>query len=171
MSHTLGIDPGVHHLGLCLVRDEDSRIVYWGVVTIDDSSVHTFLASFRECLGTIITDDKTISSVRIERQPSKNIRLSKIMHYIQIVCAITYPDSSIETVPPSRRIKFLRTERPDLACDTYYQRKKASIQYIREWLKITQSEWTGWFEDQPKQDDAAESLLLCFDCLQSRQAS
>lgn len=113
MSHTLGIDPGVHHLGLCLVRDEDSRIVYWGVVTIDDSSVHTFLASFRECLGTIITDDKTISSVRIERQPSKNIRLSKIMHYIQIVCAITYPDSSIETVPPSRRIKFCgRSARP-----------------------------------------------------------
>lgn len=75
--------------------------------------------------------------------------------------ALTYPDTEIRIIPPTRRIKKIRIERPDLGFDTYTQRKKSSIRYVSEWLDKTQSSWKEWFDQQTKKDDCAESFLLC----------
>lgn len=164
MTVILGIDPGVHNLGVCLVEATTcpNRIVSWGVYTIDDSTAHTFLRTFHASLESCL-ETRLPTIIRIERQPTKNVRLLKIMHYIQIACAREYPDARLDVVPPSRRLKYLRQHRPDLPYDTYHQRKKSSILYVQAWLETTQSEWNVWFSEQTKKDDAAEGLLLCLE--------
>ena len=157
----LGIDPGKHHVGMCLYDPNSERIIEWTCSTIDDSTIQSFITTFRQCLSDMLEDTCTLDTVSIERQPPKNASMCRISHYMHMYIALTYPKTDIRIVPPTRRIKKIRIERPDLGFDTYAQRKKASIQYVSEWLESTQSTWTAWFNEQDKKDDCAESFLLC----------
>jgi hypothetical protein len=157
----LGIDPGKQHVGLCLYDPSSYRILEWGCLTIDDSTIESFITSFRKCLSEILNDTTTLETVSIERQPPKNSSMCRISHYMHMYIALTYPDTKIRIIPPTRRIKKIRIERPDLGFDTYTQRKKSSIRYVSEWLDSTQSSWKEWFDQQTKKDDCAESFLLC----------
>jgi hypothetical protein len=157
----LGIDPGKQHVGMCLYDPSSDRILEWRCSTIDDSTIQSFITTFRECLSEILNDTTTLETVSIERQPPKNSSMCRISHYMHMYIALTYPDTEIRIIPPTRRIKKIRIERPDLGFDTYTQRKKSSIQYVSEWLDNTQSSWKEWFMQQTKKDDCAESFLLC----------
>ena len=161
----LGIDPGKNHVGMCLYDESSHTIIEWACHRIDDSTVSTFITSFRSCLNnilnTIVNSTCDLGKVSIERQPPKNGSMCRISHYMHMYLALTYPDATIRLVPPTRRIKKLRLERPDLGFDTYTQRKKSSIQFVKEWLETTNSSWNRWFCEQQKQDDCAESFLLC----------
>lgn len=157
----LGIDPGKHHVGMCLYNESTQTILEWKCHTVDDSTVSTFITSFQTCMHDILNDHGEPGVVSIERQPPKNGSMCRISHYMHMYLALTYPDATIRIIPPTRRIKKLRLERPDLGFDTYTQRKKSSIQFVKDWLKTTDSIWYGWFCEQQKQDDCAESFLLC----------
>lgn len=157
----LGIDPGKHHTGMCLYDPTTETILSWGLYAIDDITVETFIKSFRSILESVFEGRTGLDTVYIERQPPKNTSMCKICHYMHMYLAMMYPNVSIVLVPPARRINYLRKASPDLPFDTYSQRKKSSIQYVSAWLKEHNSSWAGWFHDQSKQDDCAESFLLC----------
>lgn len=160
MSRILGIDPGKHHTGVCVFDGDSKRIMSWGTYAIDDTTIDTCIESCRSMFGDSLGNDPP-SSIVIERQPPKNGAMCRISYYLHMYLALTYPGVSIRMVPPTRRIKYVREARSDLLFDTYAQRKKSSIAYVASWLKSTGSDWITWFESQKKQDDCAESFLLC----------
>lgn len=160
MTLVLGIDPGKHHAGICLFDSDSTRIVSWGLYAIDDASVESCLESCRSCFQDVLGDDPP-TSIAIERQPPQNRNMCRISHFVQMYLAITYPGVPIRVVSPGRRLAYLRQTRPDLDLQTYARRKKSSIAYVAWWLENTASDWISWFAAQPKQDDCAESLLLC----------
>jgi len=157
----LGIDPGRHHVGMCLYDSSSNRILEWGLYTVDDTSVRTFLETFKACIDDIL-GDHTPQTVIIERQPPKNTSMARISHYMHVYLAMSYRDAVIKLVPPSSRIRYLRKSAfQGLLFDTYTQRKKSSIAFVYQWLETHDSSWKVWFHDQSKQDDCAESFLLC----------
>jgi hypothetical protein len=161
MTRHLGIDPGKHHVGMCLYDPDATCILSWDCVTIDDTTVSRFIETFRACLENIVGDGPAPTRISIERQPPKNTTMCRISHYMHMYLALTYPDAEIRIVPPTRRLKYMKLEHPDLPFDTYTQRKKSSIRCVEAWLETTKSTWNGWFHDQTKRDDCAESFLLC----------
>lgn len=160
MSRVLGIDPGKHHAGVCVFDTESNRIVSWGMYAIDDTTIDACIESCRSLCHEALGSDPP-SSIMIERQPPKNGTMCRISHYLQMYLALAYPGIPISMVPPTRRIKYVRDTRPDLPFETYAQRKKSSIAFVASWLESTGSEWIAWFGSQKKQDDCAESFLLC----------
>lgn len=162
---TLGIDPGKHHIGMCLYDTCPCRILNWGLYSVDDTSVRSFLDTFRISI-TDILGDTTPDTVAIERQPPKNASMTRISHYMQVYLALSYSEAEILLVPPSRRIRYLRHASSGLMFDTYAQRKKSSVEFVSRWIETNESSWKAWFHDQSKKDDCAESFLLCLstDC-------
>lgn len=156
----LGIDPGKNHTGMCLYDPISNSIVSWGLYDVDDRTPHAFLTSFRARLDDVL-GDAVPTTVCIERQPPKNSAMCRISQYMHMVIAISFPDAALHVVPPTRRIKYVKTVRPDLPCTTYAQRKQSSICVTQTWLEDHDSSWKGWFHDQSKKDDCAESFLLC----------
>lgn len=156
----LGIDPGKHHIGMCLYNPSTRRIINWGLYKVDDTSVRSFLETFKECIMNIIGDEVP-DTIVIERQPPKNASMSRISHYMHVYLAMSYPHTEISVVPPSRRIRYLRNASPGLLFDTYSQRKKSSVEFVSQWVESHNSSWKEWFHDQSKKDDCAESFLLC----------
>jgi len=157
----LGIDPGKNHLGMCLYDPSSKRIISWGLYNIDDTCVENFIDSFRDRVSSVLKDDIP-RLICIERQPPKNSSMCRLSHYMHVYMVMTYPGVPVTLVPPSKRISYIRRTFPEVPCTSYIQRKKASVEYVRIWLENTTSEWISWFDDQSKQDDCAESFLLCF---------
>ena len=162
----LGIDPGKNHLGMCLYDPSSTRIVSWGLYTIDDMCVESFIDSFRDRVSSAL-ESHIPTSICIERQPPKNGSMCRLMHYMHVFFVMTYPGIPVTLIPPTKRIAYVRRALPDIPCTNYGQRKKASVAYVRQWLENTASEWISWFDAQSKQDDCAESFLLCAISVQS----
>jgi RNase H-fold protein (predicted Holliday junction resolvase) len=78
----LGIDVGQKNLGVCVVSTAEPRtITQWAVWESEGSWAKEIYA----CLGKNATNEflDGVSHVVIERQPSKNPTMTRIMHYLE----------------------------------------------------------------------------------------
>ena len=157
----LGIDPGIKNMGICLARvdKDDVTILEWKCIQVDDSSSQLFVKTFKESLDMVLCDVKVsdIEDIRVESQPTKNYRLKRIQHYIDMYFALFHPKLDIVTfVSPQKKKRYTS----DKNVDSYYKRKKASVQYVDSYLGSKNTTWKEYFLSHTKKDDLAESLLL-----------
>lgn len=157
----LGIDPGIKNMGMCVanVTQSSVTIVSWSCVEIDDSSSQRFTKSFGDAMSRVLgeTSMRDIDEIRVETQPTKNYRMKRVQHYIEMYIAFTHPNLDvIQFVSPQKKKRVTNPQ-----TDSYYRRKQASIQYVETYLEESNnSMWKTLFHSHEKKDDLAESLLL-----------
>lgn len=161
----LGIDPGIKNLGLCLARvdGDDVTILSWKCVEIDDSSVHRFTATFGNAIDMTVSDVTKlnhIDDVRIESQPTKNYRLKRVQHYIEMYFALLHPKlDSLTFVSPHKKKRYTCPGEKKQN-ESYYSRKQSSVRFVENYLDTKNTTWKEFFSSRVKKDDLAESLLL-----------
>ena len=155
----LGIDVGQKNLGVCVVSAEPRTITQWAVWESEGSWAKEIYA----CLGKNATNEflNGVSHVVIERQPSKNPSMMRIMHYLEfyfvsIGLKVTLQD-------PKHKLLYAATTPwfPTNATEaewTYRHRKKLAVQTTAAFLYATDQPLRAVFDSSKKKDDLADAL-------------
>jgi hypothetical protein len=163
-----GIDPGKHHLGLCVYDDEQRVILDWEVIRVDDSSASSFVRSVEKTFQACHLHH--CSNVYIERQPPQNSSMCRVQHYLQMYLELRMPMCEVSIIQAAKRTRFLKSIASSypgtLLFDTYAQRKRSSVNFVQHILKTQTTTCSedirSRFESATKRDDFAESFLLAY---------
>lgn len=152
----LGIDVGQKNLGICVL--DGTLIRQWGVWECSGSWAREVF----ECLREYATSEflEGVTHVVIERQPSKNPTMTRIMHYLEFFFVslghpVTLQDSKHKLLFASTTPWF-----PGDSTDkewTYRHRKKLAVQTVTAFVKDTGQ--ATLFDESKKKDDLADALL------------
>lgn len=153
MTLVVAFDPGIKHLGTCVLDDDDGTVVEWKSVDVS-GGVRGFYASIH-VLDSIVRRARTVI---IERQPPHNPGAVQIQHWLELYVHSTNPTCHIELLNAQSRVAFVRRQRPDLLFGTYAQRKKSSVQYVKALIRGTSVETV--LDDARKKDDLAEAFIM-----------
>ena len=156
----LGIDPGMHHCGVCVYDPQKDTVAWWAVRSFDMDSASVFRRSFEEvvCEMDAVVPHHLIDTVAIERQPPKNAQMLKMQHYLEMTVACLWPHVTVcVKITPQRRLKYVRENSTvPLDTSTYGARKKASVAFVESWSR----ERDVAMPLARKTDDACEALLV-----------
>lgn len=152
----LSIDCGIKNLAMCLIDPNTKRIHKWDVSGVPPK--HD--AGLFPCLVRHLNDKSWIlqaSTVLIEKQPDKNRSMKSVENLIHAY--FLTKDITKDVILYDARHKI-----PDLAGpgrEMYKQRKKASIERAREFLKSNQvnADWVSYFDTHKKKDDLADTVM------------
>jgi len=156
----LGIDVGLKNLGVCVVDDakEIKRWAVWDSAGSWAPDVHTMLVDKA-------TDDflEGVTRVVIERQPSKNPSMVRIMHYLEFYFVskglrVAMQDSKNKLLYAATTPWFPKDSSTD--CEwTYRFRKKLATQTVAAFVRDTLQPLAEVFENSKKKDDLADAVL------------
>ena len=156
----LGIDVGQKNLGICVFNAETQKIAHWAVWESEGS----WAPDVWTCLKSNATPEflEGVSRVVIERQPSKNPSMTRIMHYLEFYfishgLPVTLQDSKHKLLFASTTPWF-----PNNCTDkewTYRHRKKLAVDTAAAFLKDTTQSLAQVFDTSKKKDDLADALL------------
>tara|TARA_Y100001936_G_scaffold89712_2_gene88302 strand:+ start:2795 stop:3499 length:705 start_codon:yes stop_codon:yes gene_type:complete len=154
MSLLLSIDVGIKNLAICLMSQEDYRIVKWDVSGVPPQHADGLFVCMRDHLR-----DKPwvldADTVVIEKQPDKNKGMVSVQHFLHAYFII----HDKKTIIYDARHKV-----PDVVGSgkrMYAKRKKVSIERVHEHLKTEEinADWLSLFESSKKKDDLADTFL------------
>ena len=147
----LSIDVGIVNLAMCLI--EDGIIREWEVDGIPTCSDDTIFAQMKKHLDTkpwTLTAD----TILIERQPNKNHKIKSIEHFLHTYFLVH--ERSVVIYDARHKI-------PDIVGPgkrKYRQRKNASIDRCREFLKSSENaHLLPFFDCHKKKDDLADTVM------------
>lgn len=170
----LSIDIGRVNMGVCALHDapdaadadsaDAEKLVWWGVVSV---AAPADAAAVARTLDDVVREsarDAAFDVVLIERQPPRAPAMCRLQHYCEMYFARTWPstptvlvDARLKLTYASRSPHWPRLEAPP---KTYYQRKKASVAVVREYVRCERhGEAAQTFNLAAKQDDLADCLL------------
>jgi len=158
----LGIDVGQKNMGVCVVSPQTKRISRWTVW----ESVGTWAKDVHGMLHQNATDDflEGVSHVVIERQPSKNPSMTRIMHYLEFFFVTRGLHVTLQD--PKHKLLYAAASPwfPGDSTDrewTYRHRKKLAVQTVDTMLLEDRDNQplAHVFKDSKKKDDLADALL------------
>lgn len=148
----LSIDVGIKNLAMC-VMDTNKSIKHWEVSGIPPHHADGLFLSMKKHLDTRNEHFSDVTRVVIEKQPDKNKTMKSMEHFLH-----TYFLCHDKTVI----IWDARHKIPDVAGAgkaKYAERKKASIERCREFIKNTNADRIDQFEAHKKKDDLADTVM------------
>ena len=158
MTIVIGVDPGAKNLALCKISGE--RILEWDVINIDPSPNGLMK-------GLKVIDIKRwvdgVTFVVIERQPTKNVSMKRLQHFLEMLFA-TY-ELEVMAIDAQHKLNFARSTKwfPTRNVNnwSYYERKKLSVETVKNFIETTDQtdEIKKIFNDSKKKDDLADSFL------------
>ena len=156
----LGIDVGQKNLGVCVVSTAEPRVIaQWAVW----DSAGSWALEIHACLVQNATQEflDGVTRVVIERQPSKNPSMTRIMHYLEFF--FVSKGFKVTLQDPKHKLLYAATTPwfPTNATDaewTYRHRKKLAVQTTASFLDATNQPLRGVFDNSKKKDDLADAL-------------
>jgi hypothetical protein len=157
----LGIDVGQKNLGVCVVSTAEPRVIArWAVW----DSAGSWALEIHACLVQNATQEflDGVTHVVIERQPSKNPSMTRIMHYLEFY--FVSKGLKVTLQDPKHKLLYAASTEwfPTNATDaewTYRHRKKLAVQTTASFLNATDQPLRGVFDASKKKDDLADALL------------
>ena len=162
----LSIDVGLKNLSYCHL-DTTPKILKWETLCVTDGNckkmkLEEIIEAVLITLNENFDDTFTSDTVLIENQPAM---MNGTMKSISIVI-YTYFNMMRLQYGNIQEVKFISASNKlkcnkgvDLKTDTYKDRKKASVDLARIYVKELFPERLEWFDDQKKKDDASDSAL------------
>lgn len=155
----LGIDVGQLHLGVCVWDGKDIR--QWALW----ESAGTWAKDVCGMLERSATDEflQGVTGVVIERQPSKNPSMTRMMHYLEFFFAsrglpVTLQDAKRKLFYAATTPWFPREDATNNEW-TYRFRKKLAVQTAANFVEQTNQPLRSVFEASKKKDDLADALF------------
>ena len=155
---TLGIDVGQKHLGVCVW--DGARVQQWAIWESAGSWAPEVCACLRANATPAFLDG--VTQVVIERQPSKNPSMTRIMHYLEFF----FVGLGLPVALQDAKHKLLfATTTPWFPADstdrewTYRHRKKLAVETTAAFLQATEQPLGDVFRASKKKDDLADALL------------
>jgi len=151
----LSIDVGIRNLAMCLINEEDKKIIEWDVSGVPPEHRDGLFVSLRDHLDKKpwILNAKTIL---IEKQPSKNKTMKSVENFLHSYFIIKLKES--ETIIYDARHKV-----PDVVGSgkaLYRQRKQTAITRCEEMITNgINVNWLDMFKKSKKKDDLADTYL------------
>ncbi len=148
----LSIDVGIRNLALCLMDHSTKRILQWdvgGVPTLSDDGIY-------ECMNRHLKNRPWVLSadtILIERQPDKNRKIKSVENFLHAYFVI----HDKKTILYDAKHKV-----PDIVGPgkvRYRQRKNASIERCRAFIRESNSHLVQFFETHDKKDDLADTVM------------
>ena len=148
----LGIDVGQKNLGVCVVSTAEPRVIaQWAVW----DSAGSWALEIHACLVQNATQEflDGVTRVVIERQPSKNPSMTRIMHYLEFF--FVSKGFKVTLQDPKHKLLYAATTPwfPTNATDaewTYRHRKKLAVQTTASFLDATNQPLRGVFDNSKK---------------------
>ena len=151
----LSIDVGIRNLAMCLINEEDKKIIEWDVSGVPPEHKDGLFVSLRDHLDKKpwILNAKTIL---IEKQPGKNKTMKSVENFLHSYFIIKLKES--ETIIYDARHKV-----PDVVGSgkaLYRQRKQTAITRCEEMITNgININWLDMFKKSKKKDDLADTYL------------
>ena len=151
----LSIDVGIRNLAMCLINEEDKKIIEWDVSGVPPEHKDGLFVSLRDHLDKKpwILNAKTIL---IEKQPGKNKTMKSVENFLHSYFIIKLKES--ETIIYDARHKV-----PDVVGSgkaLYRQRKQTAITRCEEYITTgINVNWLDMFKKSKKKDDLADTYL------------
>ena len=156
----LGIDVGQKNLGVCVYDAAAKTIAQWAVW----DAAGTWAADVHAMLAAQATDEflQGVTHVVIERQPSKNPSMTRIMHYLEFF--FTSLGLCVHLQDAKHKLLFAATTPwfPEDSTDaewTYRHRKKLAVRTAGAFVEATAQLLAPVFAGSKKKDDLADALL------------
>jgi hypothetical protein len=155
----LSIDVGIKNLALCVLTDQGS-IEYWSLITCKEPTPKGVC----EALGSL--DSSAVTDVVIERQPNRNQRMKCMEAYIHMYFVMS--GKRVSLISPIQKLRYAESspywpglENSELSNlpNTYYNRKKMSVETIKTYLANTSQPLANVFNASKKKDDLADAAL------------
>lgn len=154
----LGIDVGQKNLGVCVW--DGTHVKQWDVW----NSTGSWAPEIFQALVEHATDEflDGVTQIVIERQPSKNPSMTRIMHYLEFFFVSrglpVYLQDSKHKLLYASTTPWFPKECTDAEW-TYRYRKKLAVQTTQKFLEATKQPLAHVFEESKKKDDLADSLF------------
>ena len=151
----LSIDVGIRNLAMCLINEEDKKIIEWDVSGVPPKHKDGLFVSLRDHLDKKpwILNAKTIL---IEKQPGKNKTMKSVENFLHSYFIIKLKES--ETIIYDARHKV-----PDVVGSgkaLYRKRKQTAITRCEEMITNgINVNWLDMFKKSKKKDDLADTYL------------
>ena len=151
----LSIDVGIINLAMCLINEEDKKIIEWDVSGVPPKHKDGLFISLRDHLDKKpwILNAKTIL---IEKQPGKNKTMKSVENFLHSYFIIKLKES--ETIIYDARHKV-----PDVVGSgkaLYRKRKQTAITRCEEMITNgINVNWLDMFKKSKKKDDLADTYL------------
>jgi len=159
----LSIDCGIKNLAMCLIDPKDRKIHRWDVSGVPPNHADgIFPCLVRHLNAKPWTLDA--STVVIEKQPDRNRSMKGVENLLHTYFLV----KDKEVVVWDARHKI-----PDVAGPgrtRYTQRKKASVDRTREFIKATavNESWVPFFDSHKKKDDLADTVMQALSFIDKR---
>jgi hypothetical protein len=148
----LSIDVGIKNLAMCLIDPSTKKIHEWEVAGIPPLHADGIFPCMKKHL-----DERpwscTAKTVLIEKQPDKNRGIKSVEHFLHAYFLI----KGSEVIIYDARFKIPDVAGPGRA--KYLERKQASIDRCREFIKATNADKVEFFEKHKKKDDLADTVM------------
>jgi len=151
----LSIDVGIRNLAMCLINNENQKIVEWDVSGVPPEHEDGLFVSLRDHL-----DKKpwvlTAETILIEKQPGQNKKMKSVENFLHSYFIIKLKES--ETIIYDARHKV-----PDVVGSgkaLYRLRKQTAIIRCEEMITNgINKDWLDLFKKSKKKDDLADTYL------------
>lgn len=146
----LSIDVGIRNLAMCLM--DERKIIQWdvgGVPPLSDDGLYESLLKHIKTKPWVLESD----TVLIEKQPDKNRKMKSVENFLHSYFVIHEKKVIIYDA---------RHKIPDIAGAgkrKYRQRKNASIERCREFIKTENPHLLSFFNSHDKKDDLADTVM------------
>lgn len=166
MKKVFSIDCGLKNLAFCaldLSEPENPRILAWEVVDLCPTRMDDLSLAVVRCLDQRKEAWSPCDTIMIERQPSRNRKMTIVQHVIHAYFMIRgqVDAETVERVQIVSAVHKLGSKGRGLSGKrNYRERKVASVAMAREWLKENGQDkrWVDLFESASKKDDLADAL-------------
>jgi RNase H-fold protein (predicted Holliday junction resolvase) len=154
----LGIDVGQKNLGVCVW--DGTHVTKWAVWNSTGSWAPEIFQALVEHATNEFLDG--VTQVVIERQPSKNPSMTRIMHYLEFFFVSrglpVYLQDSKHKLLYASTTPWFPKECTDAEWN-YRYRKKLAVQTAQNFVETTKQPLAHIFETSKKKDDLADSLF------------
>lgn len=146
----LSIDVGIRNLAMCMM--DERKIVQWdvgGVPPLSDDGLFESLFKYIQTKPWVLECD----TVLIEKQPDRNKKMKSVENFLHSYFIFNHKKVIIYDA---------RHKIPDIAGagkKRYRQRKNASIDRCREFVKAENAHLLSFFNSHDKKDDLADTVM------------
>lgn len=171
MTRILSLDPGIKHLSYCYLSVEDGKIeiLDWNNLCVTEANCKTItfeilIDQLLETLALHFDDAFSADIVIIENQPLKNNKMKSVSVAIYTyfnMLKIHYGNiEKVQFIRATEKLKCRRYQElpQNLGKASYKDRKLASIQLCRLYLKDISPEKLEWLDGKKKRDDLSDNF-------------
>lgn len=149
----LSIDVGIKNLAICAISP-DAQITHWELLQCDPTAL-----GVKKSLSSLpYLED--VTRVVIERQPTKNQTMKCMEAYIHMYFVMM--GHCVTLISPKQKLVYAKAS-PYWPCldlpNTYYNRKKISVETVKNVVTQTNQPLAPVFLNSKKKDDLADAAL------------